>query len=120
MLITLWCFAVDRARIAFIIKEYSFSKTPGYLDILELYCRKMFGRGCIDLFLDEPEKLKEALLVKYSGDAYSTYFTIKIFFLRPVLTALNMLELEEELAQNFLKNPSLFKEKLHRVLAMHS
>jgi hypothetical protein len=116
----LWCFAVDRARIASIIKKYSFSKIPGYLDILELHCRKMFGRGCTDLFLDEPEKLREVLLAKYNGDADSAYFAIKYLFLRAVLTALNMLELEEELAQNFLKNPLLFKEKLHRILAMHS
>uniref|UniRef100_A0A7C4BE37 Uncharacterized protein n=1 Tax=Ignisphaera aggregans TaxID=334771 RepID=A0A7C4BE37_9CREN len=107
---------VDRAKLSSIIRKSVSSRIPGYLEALEAHCRKMFGKSCIDLFLDEPEDFRAVLFTRYNNDVNPVYFAIKYLFLRAILIALDMLELEEELARDFIENPLLFKEKFHKIL----
>ncbi|MCC6046549.1 MAG: hypothetical protein LM572_07170 [Ignisphaera sp.] len=107
---------MDRAKVFVIIKRFMQSRVPGYFEVLEAQCRKMFGKGCVDLLLDEPDKLRAVLMNKYGGDVTSTYFAVKHLFLRPLLMEVNKLDVEEELATCLLNNPQKFKEKLKQVL----
>lgn len=92
------------------------SKMPGFYEIMEINCRRLYGRSCIDLFLDEPGKLRDVLLGRYSSDATSVYFVVKYLFLRPLLVERNRLDLEEELATSFLSDPERFKRVLASIL----
>jgi hypothetical protein len=107
---------VDRAKLSSVIRRNVSSRIPGYLEALEAHCRKMFGKSCIDLFLDEPENFRVVLFTRYNNDINPVYFAIKYLFLRAILIALDMLELEEELTRDFIENPLLFKEKLNKIL----
>lgn len=107
---------MDKAKVFFIIRRYMQSKVPGYFEIMEAYCRKMYGKSCIDLFIDEPEKFREVLVKRYGNDVYSIYFAVKYLFLRPILLELNKLDLEEDLATLLLNNPRKFNDILKQIL----
>jgi hypothetical protein len=109
---------MDRSRVFVVVRRFMESRVPGYFEVVDMHCRKMFGRGCIDLFIEEPEKLREVLMNKYSNDVHPVYFAIKYLFLRPILLELNKLDVEEELATLFLQNPQKFRERLRQILAL--
>lgn len=107
---------MDRAAIASIIRRSMQSKIPGFYEIMEINCRRLYGKSCTDLFLDEPGKLRDVLLSRYSNDMSSVYFVVKYLFLRPILVERNRLDLEEELATSFLNDPDKFKRVLASIL----
>jgi hypothetical protein len=92
------------------------SHAPGYFNVLDVLCRKLFSRSCVDLLIEEPEKLREILMNKHSNDVHPVYFVVKYLFLRPILIELDRLDAEEELATLFMQNPGKFREKLKQVL----
>lgn len=102
--------SMDRAQIASAIRKNMQSRIPGFYEIMEINCRRTYGKSCIDLFFDEPEKLRDILFKRYGSDTTSIYFIVKYLLLRPVLVEKNRLDLEEELATTFLNNPSEFKK----------
>jgi hypothetical protein len=101
---------LDRSKLVSIVKRYMDSKAPGYFTSLDIFCRKFSGKSCIDLLIDEPDKLK------LGNDIYTAYFIIKYLFLRPILIELDRLDVEEELATLFIQNPEKFREKLKQIL----
>jgi hypothetical protein len=105
-----------RSRLIIAIENYIRSRAPGYLEYLDIICKKLLGRGCADLFVDEPDKLRYILVDKLSNDIHTVYFIIKYLFLRPILIKLDKLDVEEELTSLFIQNPEKFKEKLNHVL----
>ena len=107
---------MDRSRIFSIVKKYILFKVPGYFECIDLFCRKLFGKSCVDLLIDEPEKFREVLVNMYSGDTNSAYFIVKHLFLRPILIELNKLDTEEELATLLLQNTQRFRERLKQIL----
>jgi len=108
---------VDRGRVFVVVKRFMQSRVPGYFEVVEAHCRRLFGRSCVDLLLDEPDKLREVLMRKYANDVNPVYFAIKYLFLRPILIEVNKLDIEEELATTLLNNPQQFKERLRQVIS---
>jgi hypothetical protein len=106
----------SRADIVLAIKRFIRSRSPGTFELLEGDCRRMFGRSCIDLFLYEPEKLREVLIRRYANDVYSIYFTVKYLFLRPLLIELDRLDVEEEHATLFIRDIDRFRDALRKLL----
>jgi len=107
---------LGRSKLVSIVKRYMDSKAPGYFTSLDIFCRKFSGKSCIDLLIDEPDKLRDVLVNKLGNDIYTTYFIIKYLFLRPILIELDRLDVEEELATLFIQNPEKFREKLKQIL----
>jgi hypothetical protein len=106
----------DRSRLASIVKRYMDSKAPGYFNSLDISCRKFSSKSCIDLLIDEPDRLRDVLANKLGNNIYTAYFIIKHLFLRPILIKLDRLDVEEELATLFIQNPEKFREKLKQIL----
>ena len=111
---------LDRKRIYVLVKREMETRVPGYWESLEGWCLKLYRRGCIDLFLDEPEKLRNVLSVRYGGDTLSVYFVIRYLFLRPILVELNKTDVEEELATIFINNVEMFKKRLSEILKLNA
>jgi hypothetical protein len=107
---------LDRSKLFTAVRSYVDSHAPGYFNVLDVLCRKLFSRSCVDLLIEEPEKLREILMNKHSNDVHPVYFVVKYLFLRPILIELDRLDAEEELATLFMQNPGKFREKLKQVL----
>lgn len=102
-------------KVAKIIKEHADKKAPGLYELVELTCKAVSAKSCAELFFEEPEKLREILIIKY-GDAYSAGFVVKYILLKPVLSYLGVEELGDELYDLFMGNPLEFKRRIKKLL----
>lgn len=108
-----------RLVIESIVKQSMQSKAPGLYEAMDLRCRILHGKGCVDLLLDEPVKLKDTLLKMYGDSTLSVHFIVKHLLIRPLLTEWGAPGLEEELVTSFLSDPRKFRETLVSLLQLN-
>jgi hypothetical protein len=84
------------------IKRYIRSMIPGYLEILNIYSMRIYGKDVIDLFFESPSKVYDILLQHYK-DSFTADFAISRLFLRPISLKANNILLEESLLE-LIKN----------------
>lgn len=106
---------LDKFKVKEVIKRWMNLKVPGLYESIEPLCFKICGRNCLDLFLDEPDKFKEILLMQFKDQNF-IYFLIRYAVIRPLLKELGREELEEDLAINFITNIDKFKTVLGDVI----
>ncbi|MEM2005776.1 MAG: hypothetical protein QW705_07795 [Zestosphaera sp.] len=90
------------------------SKFPGVFNVLELTCRRATDRGCVDLLIDEPEKLRYLLEQLYGNP--STVELIAKTYIRSVLLEVDKPELTNEPTALLLNNRKEFSNKLKELL----
>jgi len=84
------------------MKRYIRSMIPGYLEILNIYSMRIYGKDIIDLFFESPSKVYDILLQHYK-DSFTADFAISRLFLRPISLKANNILLEESLLE-LIKN----------------
>jgi hypothetical protein len=77
--------------------EYLSSKSPGVLDLFNIYCHLLYKTDCITLLLTEPSKLYHIVLTHYRGDVSSADYAFTLVFLGPLALLLGRSEIAREL-----------------------
>ncbi len=101
-------------RVINIIREYANKISPGLYATLELICKNASGKDCVELFLENPNRLRDILLKH--GDPYLVRFIVKHILLKPILLSIGLEELENKLYDLFANNPLEFKSKIKELL----
>jgi len=99
---------LNRYRVKEAIKRWMMLRTPGLYESIEPVCLRDYKKSCLDLFLDEPDKFRELLVMQFRDQNY-IYFLIRYTIIRPLLKELRREELEEELATDFINDIDKFK-----------
>ncbi len=80
------------------IRRYIRSIIPGYLEILNIYSMRNYGRDILDLFFESPSKVYD-ILIQYYKDFFTVDFALMRLFLRPISIEANNTLLEEQLLE---------------------
>jgi len=107
---------LNRYRVKEVIKRWMILRTPGLYESIEPLCLRVYRRSCLDLFLDEPDKFRELLMMQFRDQNY-IYFLIRYTIIRPLLKELRREELEEELATDFINDIDKFKTTFRDTIA---
>lgn len=106
----------DRSRFKNIIKRLLNSKIPGLYESLEPLCMSKYKKECLDLFLDEPERFREILILRFKDQNF-IYLLIRYSIIKPLLGELGKLDLEEKLTNVFINNTNQFKQIIENIIA---
>lgn len=104
---------MEKMEIVQYINDFIVSRAPEFLNTLNKVCKKQFNEDCISLFIDNPDKLREILMMY--NDINTTKFVVKNLFLKPLLKKLGKEELLEELANYFINDMEKFKEEIAKL-----
>jgi len=97
------------------IEQYAKNIAPGLIYTLNLHCRRLAGRDCIDLFLDDPGAFRDVLVRVYGSSP--TVKLVARMFIYPVKLNANLDEPLDELVKLFTENPVEFHRILQRALS---
>lgn len=80
------------------IRRYIRAVIPGYLEILNIYSMRIYGKDVLDLFFESPSKVYDILMQHYR-DSFTVDFAIVRLFLRPISLTSNNILLEDRLLE---------------------
>lgn len=87
---------------------------PGLFELLEIICKKNTGKDCISLLMEDPAKLRDVILERYSLPLIAKRIAEKI--LRPLVEELDIDIPVPKLADLFVDNPEELKKILSKAL----
>lgn len=105
---------IDRNMLEQLVKNHMRSRFPGVFELLELACRRIAYKRCIDLLIEHPEKLKISLEHVYGGTQIVRLITKA--YISPILLEVGRPELTNELVELFLNNSKEFTNRLRELL----
>ncbi|MEM1645527.1 MAG: hypothetical protein QXL96_06630 [Ignisphaera sp.] len=85
---------------------------PGLFELLEIICKKNTGKDCISLLIEDPAKLRDVILERYSLPLIVKRIAEKI--LRPLVEELDVNIPVPKLVDLFMDNPEELKKILSR------
>lgn len=104
-----------RERVRRIINN----KAPGLYDALELECFAKYRVSCVDLLLEDPEKLLDVISRVYRDkSSFTVIHVFRTVFLRPIISEFLARELEEGLLSLLKEDPGEFRVKMRRILGV--
>ncbi|MCS7111037.1 MAG: hypothetical protein N3D82_01300 [Ignisphaera sp.] len=80
------------------IRRYIRAVVPGYLELLNIYSMRIYGKDVLDLFFNSPSSVYD-ILTQHYGDSFTVDFAISRLFLRPISLEVNNVLLEEQLLE---------------------
>ena len=101
-------------RVVESISRHIESRAPDFLKALNKICIKHYSKNCVELFIEEPEKLRD-LLLKYN-DTPTAKFIIKHLFIQPTVRGAGKENCLETLSQLFIEDTKKFKEELQKTI----
>lgn len=102
---------VARNSIYNIIKNYAEDRLPGFIQALNMYCRKFSGdNDFINLLLSEPWTLRD-LLVRLLGSVTAVKLLSRVF-LYSIISRTRINKTLDELEDLFINNPG----ELHKII----
>ncbi|MEM1542549.1 MAG: hypothetical protein QW101_05970 [Ignisphaera sp.] len=102
-------------RFKKVIKEISREYVPGLYDMIDIVCQISYGRDCISLVVEEPDKFLDVLRNLYHNDD-DIRFAAKTIVKPITKIASNCDTCEDELTELLLTYPQKFKERLSKLL----
>lgn len=97
------------------IERYVKNIAPGLIHTLNLYCRRLEGSDCLNLFLEEPWAFRD-ILTRIYGSSPTVEIIVRMF-IHPVRVELGINESLDDLVRLFLDNPVEFQRILERALS---
>jgi len=77
--------------------EYLTTRSPGVVELFNIYCNLMYKTDCVTLLLTEPSKLYNIILRHYRGDVASADYAFTLVFLGPLTLILERPNITQEL-----------------------
>lgn len=105
---------VARSRLYESIVRYVKNIAPGLIYTLDLHCRRLAGKDCVALFLDEPWTLRDILVNIYGSSP--TLEMVARMFIYPAKLEVNIDDSLEALVKLFLEKPAELYRVLQRIV----
>jgi len=103
-------------RFKKVVKEISREYVPGLYDMIDIVCQISYGRDCISLVVEEPDKFLSVLRNLYHNDDAIKFIT-KTVVIKPITKLVSNCDIcEDELIELLLTYPQKFKERLSKLL----
>lgn len=96
------------------IRNYAKNIAPGLFYTVDLYCRKLVGKDCVTILLEEPKTLRDILVKIY--DLSPTVDLIARMLLYPIVIETDTIVSVESLILLFKNNPDELKRILSEIL----
>ena len=112
----LCCEMVQRSVLKKWVEGHLATIAPGFMKQLNKLCVDSYRVDCVDLLLDDPQKLRD-LLLKYNSPKVVEFIIGKLL-LKPVLKKIGRENMERILVRAFMENPDNFKKLIRDVVML--